>query len=255
MPENGGVSMWQKALLSLFLLLFYLENVYACEPVYPFMMTMGFPVFTLRFFSYGLLPIFLLVVVKGVLIAKFQKISLGLSLLLSCPTNCVSTLAGLVFSAFLASGPLFLPVLFLVCGIISLPVGFLMVKYEEFRFIETKSRVVVALCLTLLGVLSVLMFAFSGGYVASESPNLLVYWLVKITATTIAMLISILLTTAYEVVVISGLYRLIRKKELNFINSVLRANIIAILALSVAAALIVLPIRFNSPDWLLESNF
>lgn len=231
---------------SLCLLLTSVKVASACQPVYPFLAAIGLPVFTIRYFSYGLAIIMALAVMKGILIAKFQPINPVISVLLALLANVVSTIVGIAF-CFFGAAPSALFFLLPISFVLALPVGALMVRYEEFVCIHNDSTIGTACALTLLGFISMVLFSISGIFV---SDNLTVYWIIKIVATTSAIFVSILLTTAYEVVVITSVYDVIQGEQLSFFSSVLKANVLSILALSVVLASIVLPLRFQSPDWL-----
>ena len=134
-------------------------------------------------------------------------------------------------------------------GIIILFLVFLLParRIKRYKRFEKNSTWFIAFALTLVTLITVVIFSFMIGYQASPH----IYWPLKILLSTIAIVISLLISVLYEEAVIAKLYRIQTKEEKSFILPVLWANIIAVGVIVLIGAIIALPARLKSPDFLI----
>jgi hypothetical protein len=118
-----------------------------------------------------------------------------------------------------------------------------LVQLEQFRRRGTTG---VALLLAAVAVIATLLFAIASGFV--EVPQ--VYWPLKVVASIVAVGLSLIVSVAYEESVISAIYRRFRGELESFMTPVIWANIVGVLALVLAGAIIAMPKRLSSPDFL-----
>ena len=81
-----------------------------------------------------------------------------------------------------------------------------------------------------------------------------IYWPLKIIMVTLAIGLSLIISVVYEESIIAELYKVLRKERKSFIEPVLWSNIIALGILMLGAAIIALPKRFASPDFLINKG-
>jgi len=98
------------------------------------------------------------------------------------------------------------------------------------------------------GALLASCILFMVGQVAIEIHELLTYWIIKLVAIFLALLASVTLTTVWEEWVI---WRLSSRPEgTNFFRSVLRTNLYILVLVMAVPAVLILPKRLKSPDFL-----
>lgn len=229
------------AIISLILLI--PAFVYANEPLVPLIMlflaptTLGGAVFA------SLLGFVLILVIKSIVFiskSDFKTIRAVLYVLIA---NVISTLVGLVVAMMFTSSDI------LLMGIIILFLVFLLParRLKRFKRFEKNSTWFIAFALTLVTLTTIVIFSFMIGYQASPH----IYWPMKVLLSTIAIVISLLISVLYEEAVIAKLYKLQKKEEKSFLMPVLWSNIIAVGAIVLIGAIMALPTRLKSPDFLI----
>lgn len=229
------------AIISLILLI--PAFVYANEPLVPLIMlflaptTLGGAVFA------SLLGFVLILVIKSIVFiskSDFKTIRAVLYVLIA---NVISTLVGLVVAMMFTSSDM------LLMGIIILFLVFLLParRLKRFKRFEKNSTWFIAFALTLVTLTTIVIFSFMIGYQASPH----IYWPMKVLLSTIAIVISLLISVLYEEAVIAKLYKLQKKEEKSFLMPVLWSNIIAVGAIVLIGAIMALPARLKSPDFLI----
>jgi hypothetical protein len=214
--------------------------VIACEPIVP--LTMSFMPWTAAAARIGFVALLIVVVIKCGVFAALQRGSMPASRAIAAMflANVVSTIAG-VFAAFTFIAPAAS-----IGGIIAtiavsiLPVRRLKLHYPQ----RSGTNITVAIVLLYVG--SIAFFAFAQEMVLEN--NLTFYWLTKYAYIVCALLISMALTTFWEEYVV---WRMSGSREHAFVTPVFRANAIALFLIMLVAALIVLPQRLRSPDFLI----
>jgi len=83
-----------------------------------------------------------------------------------------------------------------------------------------------------------------------QSENLILYWILKFLYVYLALIISIGLTVLWEEWVVFKLAKRSKSGVQNFYSAVLKANLVTLLVFMGAAAILMLPKRFASPDFL-----
>lgn len=217
--------------------------LYANEPLVPLIMLFLAPTTFggAAFASFlGFLLILLVKCIVFISRSDFKTIRAVLYVLIA---NVVSTLVGTVVAMMFTSSD----VLFM--GIIVLFLVFLLParRLKHFKRFEKNSTWFIAFALTLVTLITVVIFSFMIGYQASPH----IYWLSKILLCTIAIVISVLISVLYEEAVIAKLYKLQKKEDKSFLTPVLWSNIIGVGVVVLIGAIIALPARLKSPDFLI----
>lgn len=217
--------------------------LYANEPLVPLIMLFLAPTTFggAAFASFlGFLLILLVKCIVFISKSDFKTIRAVLYVLIA---NVVSTLVGTVVAMMFTSSD----VLFM--GIIVLFLVFLFParRLKHFKRFEKNSTWFIAFALTLVTLITVVIFSFMIGYQASPH----IYWLSKILLCTIAIVISLLISVLYEEAVIAKLYKLQKKEDKSFLIPVFWSNIIGVGVVVLIGAIIALPARLKSPDFLI----
>lgn len=217
--------------------------LYANEPLVPLIMlflaptTLGGAVFASLL---GFILILMIKCVVFVLKSDFKSIAAVFYVLIA---NVISTLVGLVVAVmFTSSDVLFggIIILFLVC---LLPAR----RLKQVKHFAKNSTWFIAFALTLVTLITVVIFSFMIGY--QSSPH--IYWPMKIFLSTIAIVISLSISVLYEEAVIAKLYKIQKKEEKSFLTPVIWSNIVAVGIIVLIGAIIALPARLKSPDFLI----
>ena len=227
----------------LVLMAFTAKPTLACEPVVPFMQVMV-PTLAL---SGSLLVLAAAVVLKSVLFAFFERrltrLHAAWRMLLG---NVLTSFIGLLVAVMIASSPvgwLFgAPVVILLCR---LPARRL-VKAAPLTWLARRSPAALAMGMTGAMIVSCILFMVGQGVL--ETHHLALYWVIKLAAILVALLASIALTAVWEEWVI---WRLSAHPEgTGFFATVLRANLYVLLLVMAVPAVLILPKRLHSPDFL-----
>ena len=232
-----------KNIAIVFLVLLIPAFLFANEPLVPLIMLFLAPTTFGGAAFASLLGFLLIVIVKCVVFiikSDFKRIRAVLYVLIA---NVVSTLIGTVVAVMFTSSDI------LFMGIIILFLVFLLParRLKHFKRFEKNSTWFIAFALTLITLVTVVIFSFMIGYQASSH----VYWPLKIILSTIAIIISLLISVLYEEAVIARLYKLQTKEEKSFLIPVLWSNIIGVGVIVLIGAIIALPARLKSPDFLI----
>ncbi len=217
--------------------------LYANEPLIPLIMLFLAPT-TLggaAFASFlGFLIILLVKCIVFILKSDFKTIRAVFYVLIA---NVVSTFVGLVVAVMFTSSDV------LLMGIIVLFLVFLLParRLKRIKHFGKNSTWFMAFVLTLVTLITVVIFSFMIGY--QSSPH--IYWPMKIFLSTLAIVISILISVLYEEAVIAKLYKIQKKEEKSFLTPVLWSNIIGVGVIVLIGAIIALLARLKSPDFLI----
>ena len=233
-------------LLSLGVLLIASSAAFACEPVLPFMQVMV-PALAL---SRSTIVLVAAVILKSVLFAMFES---GLPRLAAAWRmflgNVLTSFIGLLVAVMIASWPVWIvgaPLAFLFCW---MPARRL-VKQAPLLWFGKRSPAALAAIMTAAFLASCSLFMV--GQEAISAHQLLLYWVLKVSAIFLALIASVGLTTIWEEWAIWRLSS--RPAGRGFFASVLRANLyVLILVMAVPAALI-LPKRLKSPEFLAKRH-
>jgi len=229
--------------LLLSMLVFVASPAFACEPVVPFMQTVV-PAIAL---SGSILVLAFAVVLKSVLFAVFEpRLSRLHAAWRMFQGNVLTSLVGLLVAMTIASSPVILllgaPLVYFLCW---LPARRL-VKSAPLAWLARMSHLALAGILTGALVASCILFSVGRGTI--ETHELVLYWVIKLTAIFLALLASITLTTIWEEWVI---WRLSSAPEgIGFFSSALRANLYVLLFVMLIPAVLIIPKRLQSPDFL-----
>lgn len=215
----------------------------ACEPVVPFMQVMV-PALAL---SGSILVLAIAVIVKSVLFAFFERrlphLRAAWRMFLG---NVLTSFVGLLVGVMIASSPgVWLVGVPLVCLLCWLPSRRL-VKVAPLEWLGRLSPPALASIMTSALVVSCILFMAGRG--AIETHQLVLYWVIKLAAIFLALLASVTLTTVWEEWVI---WRLSTRPEgASYFSSVLRTNLYVLVLVMALPAVLILPKRLKSPDFL-----
>ena len=215
----------------------------ACEPVVPFMQVMV-PALAL---SGSILVLATAVIVKSALFAFFERrlphLRAAWRMFLG---NVLTSFVGLLVGVMIASSPgVWLIGVPLVCTLCWLPSRRL-VKAAPLAWLGRLSSAALASIMTSALVVSCILFMAGRG--AIETDQLVLYWIIKLAAIFLALFASVTLTTVWEEWVI---WRLSSRPEgTGFFASVLRTNLYVLVLLMAVPAVLILPKRLKSPDFL-----
>jgi hypothetical protein len=164
--------------------------------------------------------------------------------------NVLTSFVGLLVAVMIASsaGIWFIGVP-LVCVLCWLPSRRL-VKVAPLAWLARISPAGLAGIMT--GALLASCILFMAGRVAIEIHQLFIYWVIKVVAIFLALLASVTLTTIWEEWVIWRLSS--RPDGAEFFGSVLRTNLYVLILVMAVPAVLILPKRLKSPDFLAKHH-
>jgi hypothetical protein len=215
----------------------------ACEPVVPFIQVMV-PALAL---SGSILVLALAVVVKSTLFVAFERriprLRAAWRMFLG---NVFTSLVGLLVALMIASAaPIWLvgvPLVYLLCWLPSRR----LVKVAPLAWLARTPPAILATIMT--GALLASCILFMAGRDAIRTHQLVLYWTIKLVAIFLALVASVTLTTVWEEWVI---WRLSARPEgAAFFGSVLRTNLYVLVLVMAVPAVLILPKRLRSPDFL-----
>ena len=215
----------------------------ACEPVVPFMQVMV-PALAL---SGSILVLAGAVIVKSLLFTFFERrlprLRAAWRMFLG---NVLTSFIGLLVAVMIASsGGAWLIGVPLVCVLCWLPSRRL-VKVAPLAWLARISPAALAGAMTGALVASCILFMVGQGMI--ETHHIVLYWIIKLAAIFLALCASVTLTTVWEEWVI---WRLSAWPEgRGFFASVLRTNLYVLVLVMAVPAVLILPKRLKSPDFL-----
>lgn len=222
--------------------LFVVIRAHACEPVVPFIQSVA-PLLAL---SGSILTLVGAVVVKSALFTFFEpRLPRPRAAWRMFVGNVLTSFVGLVVAAMIGSGPIWfigVPVVGFLCW---LPARRL-VKVAPVAWLERLSPAGVAAIMTVALLASCILFGV--GQISLSAHRLWAYWIIKLVAIFLALLPSVTLTTVWEEWVI---WRLSSRPEgTAYFTSVLRTNLYVLVLVMAVPAVMMLPRRLKSPDFL-----
>jgi hypothetical protein len=231
-----------KARILFVLLLAMYATAHACEPVIPLAIALGGPLLLGR----SLVMLGAAVLLKCALFAVFQKeISFPLAVLFMFLGNILSTIGGLLVGVMMASPGavvLLLPIVFLLCWLPARRVQTIIPRWRLRSYAA-------ALIMTVGLLVSLILFVFA--QTAAAAFHLVLYWIIKLVAVYVAIIISMALSALWEEWVIWKMSR--RPADDNgFIKPVVRANLYTMLAVMLYGAILMMPARMKSNDFLVK---
>jgi len=219
------------------------DQAFACEPVVPFMQVMV-PALAL---SGSLLVLLVAVIVKSVLFSWFEPslphVPAAVRMFLG---NVLTSIIGLLVAAMIASSPgvwvIGVPLAFLFCWLPSRR----LVKVAPLAWLARVSPFAVAATMTLSLLASCILFMV--GREAVQIHRLALYWTVKLLAIALALFASVTLTSIWEE---WAIWRLSSRPDgSGFFASVVRTNLYVLILVLAIPAVLILPKRLKSPDFL-----
>ncbi|HTJ00446.1 MAG TPA: hypothetical protein VL527_16320 [Dongiaceae bacterium] len=226
-------------------LLVFTPTARACEPILPFMKVVGGP--ALVFESW--MALLLVVAVKSTIFACSQKhLSIPRALALMLLGNVLTTIVGVLVAGLVGSGAILFLGLFIVWPLCLPPARRLVaaVKHPWIQFFSGDSPAVI---MVLALMISCFLFAMSQSFADAE--HLAVYWMWKLVAVYLALLVSLILTAFWEEWVVWKFSRCPAEFS-GYVQPVLRANLTVLLGVMLVGAALILPQRLKSPDFLVS---
>ena len=224
-------------------LLLLATHVRACEPVLPFVQTVA-PTVAL---SGSLMMLAGAVFVKSALFAVFERrLPFARAVWRMFLGNILTSFVGMLVAVMIGSGPaLWFVGIPLVCLLCWLPSRRL-VQVAPLKWLSQFSGLGVAGFMTVALFASCILFVISRG--AIENHELARYWTVKVIAIFMALFASVTLTTIWEEWAIWRLSS--RPVGTRYFTTVLRANLYVMVLVLAIPAVLILPKRLKSPDFL-----
>lgn len=222
--------------------IFVCTTANACEPIIPMLMAVGGPAFVLR----SLYALLVAVAFKSVLFGILQRTtSFWPAFLMMLGGNVVSTVAGF-FAALMFAVPSAWPVFALI--------SFVFCWFPAQRLPALAPRLKIgpaAAAFLMLGGLFGSVVMFGVAYAWLEHFHYAGYWVFKVLAMILAVGVSILLSAMWEEWTVWKMSR--REKETGFFVPVLRANLYTMLLVMLYGAILILPQRMKSNDFLVKN--
>jgi hypothetical protein len=232
---------WEKIILFVAAIFAFSETARACEPVLPFMKVVAGPAILLG--SWILL--LAVVLIKSIIFSFMQKrLRFFHALLLMLFGNILTTVIGVIAAAMIGSGPIIAIGFLIVWMLCIIPARrFLAVIRRPWlkRFTPMGFAALMAFAL----VISCILFAASDAFM----DRFVVYWIWKLVAVYLALIVSIVLTAFWEEWVVWRLSRC-PADYVGYVQPVIRANLIVLFCVMLFAAIVMLPQRLKSPNFL-----
>lgn len=216
----------------------------ACEPVLPFVKMLGGPALLMN----SVVGLVAAVLFKALAFGWFQKsLSFARGTAYMLAGNFLSTCVGLLAAILVGSAPgIWLVGIPIVFGLCLVPAG-RVAKGSPYKWLSKLSAGGLATVMSVMLFTSCILFIVAGEGIGDGKKW--EYWLVKLLAVYLALLVSICLTSFWEEWVIWKLSGA-KEAEFVFVKPVLRANLLVLLGIMMVAAAIMLPKRLKSPDFL-----
>ncbi|MDD5139670.1 MAG: hypothetical protein PHY43_05340 [Verrucomicrobiales bacterium] len=235
----------QKTILFAATIFAFSETANACEPILPFIKVVGGPLALTN----SWIILLVAVAIKSIFFSALQKeLSFFHALFLMIAGNIFTTFIGIIAAVLIGSGPAFVIGVLIVWPLCLLPAKrFLAVVKRPWlkRFTPGSFAGIMVLALAA----SCFLFAISTAFV--DSNHLVVYWIWKLAAVYIALIVSIILTAFWEEWVIWKLSRC-PADYTGFVQPVIRANLVVLFCVMLFAAGVTLPQRLKSPNFLVK---
>jgi hypothetical protein len=197
-------------------------------------------------FSGSILVLTVAVVLKSMLFAVFERrlprLRAAWRMFLG---NVLTSFVGVLVAVMIASSPLIwlvgVPVVYFLCWLPSRR----LVRAAPLAWLARTSPAALAAIMTCALLASCILFMV--GREAIETHELVLYWIIKLAATSLALFASMTLTTVWEEWVI---WRLSAQPDgTGFFATALRANLYVLLLVMLVPAVLILPKRIKSPDF------
>lgn len=212
----------------------------ACEPVVPMVILYsGTTIFSLIVFK-SLAALAAVVAIKCAVFYYKSPVRKADSVVYMLFANIYSTLPGILLAVTFAA-----PILFLLAYPILLIPARNMKRYGAFKRLRTYGSA------GLLFLLIIASMIFFGLAMDAQKGPLAWYWALKIVYSVIAMAISFAISIFCEDGVVSLLFEKINKDRSSFLEAVVWANAAAFIIVMGWGAIVALPKRLASPDFLI----
>lgn len=235
---NQNLICWIKTSIlvpSIVLLFSFADSAYACSPIIPLVMIYSAPLFSL----------FGIVILKMIIFILLERsIPWYKAVLFIIIANIFSSIVG-VGLGFAASAPTFIIFSLLFVFVISWKPAKRFIEFNPWNILKNWTP---GLCSIIITVLYFITFVLFGIAQEKLSSSITSYWMLKFCYLVIALIISIGLTSLWEEWVISRL----SKQDTNYIEVVLKVNLISFLIIMAFFAARSLPERLKSENFLIS---
>jgi len=189
------------------------------------------------------------VLLKSTIFARSQKhLSFTMGFMGMIAGNVLTTIIGVIVAALIGSGPIIFAGALIVWPLCIWPARRILAAMNH-TWLNSFSPVGMAFVMVLLLVASCFLFASSMLFTGSK-PSL-TYWLFKLAAVYLALIVSIVLTAFWEEWTVWKLSRL-PAEFAGYVQPVIRANLVVLFCVMLFAAGVALPKRLKSPDFLIN---
>jgi hypothetical protein len=221
------------------------ETARACEPILPFIKVVGGP----GIITSSVIILLAAVALKSIVFSLLQKrLSFVRALLLMLAGNVLTTIIGFIAAAMIGNGAMIFFGGFIVWPLCVMPARRILTVVKS-PWLKPFSPAGLAAVMSLALVVSCFLFAISAAFI--DSNHLIVYWIWKLAAVYIALIVSIVLTSFWEEWVIWKLSRC-PADFTGFVQPVIRANLVVLFCVMLFAAGVTLPQRLKSPNFLVK---
>lgn len=161
--------------------------------------------------------------------------------------NALSTLPVVAFGLLYAVPMLLIPGIFLAIVMMRCPAAMLATGWWDGR---KNAATVLQLLLGISFLINIILLSLAQSELLAGG-SLLLYWFYKVLFCTYTVATGLFVTSAMEGWLLKYFLRPTEAGEGEFIRNLVRCNAMALATLFALAALLVLPLRFASPDWLI----
>jgi len=234
-------------IMTVLLLLCLLPDLcHGCTPIMVGLFFLGPTLFGSLALS-SVVGIFLAVIIKIIvflIVSDYRSIHVVWMMIIA---NVVSTAIGIGI-ALSSTVPIMLIVTLPIAFVCFLPVA---MNFHRHKIMMKSKPVNIAIMLTVILFVNIILYAVAQGTL-DFSGSMVIYWILKILASILAMGLTLLFSVVLEEAVIAAMYKKITKdtSDKNFLKPVLWANIIAFLIVFGLAAAKSLPMRLRTPGFL-----
>ena len=191
------------------------------------------------------------VAIKSIIFSILQnRLSFVHALLLMLAGNALTTIIGFLAAAMIGSGAMIFLGGFIIWPLCIMPARRILAVLKN-PILQPLGPTGLAAVMSLALVVSCLLFAISSAFI--DSHRLVIYWVWKLAAIYLALIVSILLTSFWEEWVIWKLSRC-PADFTGYVQPVIRANLVVLLCVMLFAAGATLPKRLKSPNFLVKLN-
>jgi hypothetical protein len=235
----------QKIVLLVTAIFAFSETTQACEPILPFIKVVGGP----AMLANSWIILLAAIAVKSIIFSALQqRLSRARAVWFMIAGNILTTFIGVLAAILIGSGPIMLIGALIVWPLCLMPARRLLAGVKS-PWLDRFTPGSFATVMVLAMAVSCFIFGISSAF--ADPRHLILYWILKLTAVYVALIVSIILTAFWEEWVIWKLSQC-PADYVGYVQPVIRANLAVLLCVMLLAAGVTLPQRLKSPDFLVK---